>query len=414
MNDLLHRFLSARTFRSLRQPAYRSFFSGQILSLVGTWMQSMAQSWLVYELTHSPVWLGTVGFLNTVPMLFFALYGGSVADRYPRHRIIVITQMLSLLQAVILTSVVMLGVVTVEMVCVLAFTLGTINAFDVPARQAFVVELVGRENFANAIALNSAAFNSARIVGPAIGGLVIGVAGVGWCFFINAVSFVAVLIVLLRMPRPAARPAQEGKTGILPGLKESVAYVRSDREMIVVFLLVAVITIFGWSYTVLLPLFADTILHIGAVGLGNLMMAFGIGAVISAVAVASLEGKINPFSFLRTGILLFLVGVSVLALSSEVLYSIPALIVVGMGLIMFISTANAFIQRRVPDGMRGRVLGLYLLIFQGMAPFGHYGMGWLAHLNGPRWAVLSGAAVCAVSAIMIRSISGRGQRPTTL
>ncbi len=402
MSNLLSRITVIPTFRSLRQPSYRLFFSGQVLSLVGTWMQTMAQAWLVYQLTHSSVWLGIVGFLNTFPMLLFAFYGGSVADRFPKHRIILITQSLSLVQAVILTGFVFFDAATVELVCMLAFSLGTINAFDVPARQSFVVDLVGKENLANAIALNSASFNAARIIGPAIGGVIIGAVGVVWCFFVNAVSFFAVIIVLLKM-KTEARPVQpKEQQSVLRGLQESVSYIRSDRSMMAVLVLVAVISVFGWSYTVLLPIFADTILNIGAVGLGNLMMSFGIGAFISAMIVASSESRIRPSLFIYSGISLFVIGISIFALSANVAVSLYSLVVVGMGLIMFISTANATFQRRAPDAMRGRVMGLYLLVFQGLAPFGHFGMGWLANEVGPRNAVLCGAAVCAVTGIAMR------------
>ncbi|MCK9407972.1 MAG: MFS transporter [Bacteroidetes bacterium] len=402
MNKLLNRILSVPTFRSLRHPEYRLFFTGQIISLIGTWMQTMAQAWLVYELTHSSMWLGVVGFLNTIPMLLFAMYGGTIADRFSKQRIVLVTQMLSLIQSVILSTIVFLNLATVEIVCVLAFTLGTINAFDVPARQSFVVELVGKENLANAIALNSASFNGARIIGPAIGGVIIGAVGIAWCFFLNAVSFFAVIIVLLRM-KMQPRPIVGNNTGSVFGsLKESINYIRSDRTLVAVLTLVAVITVFGWSYTVLLPIFADKILNIGAVGLGNLMMSFGIGAFISAIIVASTESKTRPSSFIYSGITLFVSGVSVFAISDNVAVSVYSLIFVGMGLIMFIATANTTIQRRAPDAMRGRVMALYLIIFQGLAPFGHLGMGWAADQIGSRWAILSGAAICGMVAIVMR------------
>jgi len=402
MNNYLHRFLSIRTFRSLRQPTYRLFFTGQILSLVGTWMQSMAQAWLVYQLTYSSVWLGIVGFLNTIPMLLFAMYGGSIADRFSKHKIILITQTLSLGQAVILATLVFLNSATVEMVCLLAFTLGTINAFDVPARQSFLVDLVGKENLANAIALNSASFNAARIVGPAIGGVIIGAVGVAWCFFLNAISFFSVIVVLLKMKVEIKPTVMKEKQSFIAGLRESINYIRSDISMMAVLFLVAIITMFGWSYTVLLPIFADTVLNIGAVGLGNLMMSFGIGAFISAIIVASAESKVRPSSFIYSGIALFVIGVSIFALSTNVAVSLYSLVFVGMGLIMFISTANASIQRRAPDAMRGRVMGLYLIIFQGLAPFGHLGMGWVANEIGVRSAIVSGAVICGISGVSMR------------
>lgn len=396
------RLMAVPTFRSLRHRNYRLFFSGQIISTVGTWMQTMAQSWLVYQLTHSSVWLGILGFLTTIPMLFFVMYGGAVADRFSRHRILIVTQTLSLVQSVILTLLVAFNGATVELVCLMAFTLGTINAFDVPARQSFVVGLVEKQDLANAIALNSASFNAARIVGPAIGGVVIAAFGVGWCFFLNAISFFAVIIVLLRLKIERRAPTSSRTPGFLSSVRESAAYVRSDRTLVSILTLVAVITMFGWSYTVLLPIFADTVLGIGAVGLGNLMMSFGIGALISAITVASTESRVPPTRFIFGGITLFVLGISVFAISTNVVTSVYSLIFVGMGLIMFISTANAAVQRRAPDALRGRVMGFYLLIFQGLAPFGHLGMGWLAGHIGVRWAVLSGASVCALAAVGVR------------
>ena len=197
MSGWYHRVLSLPTFRSLQHRNYRLFFFGQILSLIGTWMQSMALAWLVYQLTYSSVWLGAIGFLNSIPILFFSMFGGSLADRMSKHRLIIMTQILSLLQALLLSVLVFFDIATIEIVALLAFTLGTINAFDIPARQSFIVDLVGKEYLTNAIALNSATFNAARIVGPAIGGLIVAALGIGWCFFLNAVSFFAVIAGLV-------------------------------------------------------------------------------------------------------------------------------------------------------------------------------------------------------------------------
>lgn len=402
MNKLLQRFISIPTFRSLRQKNYRLFFFGQIVSLIGTWMQTVAQAWFVYQLTHSSFWLGVIGFLNTIPILLFVLYGGSIADRFSKHRIVLITQSLSLFQATLLFVLIFFDIATVGIVCILAFTLGTINAFDIPARQSFVVELVGKENLGNAIALNSASFNAARIIGPAIGGAIIAAVGVAWCFFINAISFLSVIVVLLRLNTTPFTIVSKNNISVINSLKESFVYVRSDNTFLAIFFLVGIVTMFGWSYTVLLPIFADSILKIGVVGYGNLMMSFGIGAFISAITVASTESKIRPSNFIYGGIFLFVFAVSVFALSTNVAVSLYSLVFVGMGLIMFISTANTSIQRRAPDAMRGRIMSLYLLIFQGLAPFGHLGMGWFANEVGVRTAILCGAGICGISGLSMR------------
>jgi MFS family permease len=409
MSGWLHGVVSLPTFRSLQHRNYRLFFFGQILSLTGTWMQSMALAWLVYQLTYSSIWLGAIGFLNSIPILFFSMFGGSLADRMSKHRLIIITQVLSLLQALLLSALVLLDFVTIEIVALLAFTLGTINAFDIPARQSFIVELVGKEDLTNAIALNSATFNAARIIGPAAGGLIVALVGVGWCFFLNAVSFFAVIAGLVRMKIPAHVKKQKTIT-VFQSLAESVRYVQSDRSLVALMTMVAVITIFGWSYSVLLPIFADEILNIGAVGLGNLLTAVGIGAFISAVSLASFESKYRPKTFVYAGISIFVVFVTLFALSTDVSLSVISLIGVGMGLVMFLATANASIQRKVPDEMRGRVMGLYSLIFQGLSPFGSIGMGFLAHVIGARWAVLSGAIICGGIALIVKKTMDRRRK----
>lgn len=401
MSSILTRLVALPTFKSLRHKNYRLFFLGQIFSLIGTWMQSMAQSWLVYQLTYSSVWLGTISFLNSIPILFLSMFGGSLADRMSKRTLIIITQTVSLLQALLLAVLVLLGMATVEIVALLALSLGMINAFDIPARQSFIVELVGKDDLANAIALNSATFNAARIIGPAVGGVVIAAVGVGWCFLLNALSFVAVLISLAKISVQPRRERQTTAMNVFSSIKDSIAYIRSDISLVALLTLVAVVTIFGWSYAVLLPIFADSILQIGAVGLGNLMTSVGIGAFVSAVTVASVESKITARSFVYTGISLFVICISIFALSSNVSLSLMALMGVGMGLVMFLATANASIQGHVPDELRGRVMGLYSLVFQGLSPFGSLTMGIVAHLIGVRGAVLIGGCICGIAGVSI-------------
>jgi len=399
MSIIFKRFAALPTFKSLHHRNYRLFFTGQIFSLIGTWMQSMAQAWLVYQLTYSSVWLGTIGFLHSIPILFLSMFGGSLADRMSKRTLIIITQTISLFQALLLAILVLLGMVTVEIVALLALALGIINAFDIPARQSFIVELVGKDDLTNAIALNSATFNAARIIGPAVGGVVIAAVGVGWCFLFNALSFVAVLISLAKISVQPRREQRNRAMSFFSSINDSLAYIRSDISLIALLILVAVITIFGWSYSVLLPIFADSILHIGAVGLGNLMTSVGIGAFISAVVVASFESKVSARRFVYTGIYLFVICISIFALSSNVSVSLISLVGVGMGLVMFLATANASIQRQVPDELRGRVMGLYSLVFQGLSPFGSLGMGVVAHTVGVQSAVLLGGFVCGIAGI---------------
>jgi MFS family permease len=356
-------------------------------------MQNIGLAWLVYQLTHSSVWLGAIGFLTSIPVLLFSMFGGALADKISKKRLITATQVASMIQAFVLAGIVWTGFSTPELLGILAFTLGTINAFDIPSRQSFVVEMVGKEDLPNAIALNSAVFNGARMFGPAIGGVVIGVLGVGWCFFLNGLSFIAVIVGLLVMDVKEEIPVGNSSS-VVESIEMSLAYIRSDVTLTALMSLVAVLTIFGWSYSVLLPIFADTILNIGAIGLGNLLTANGIGALISALTIASVGHKVPPRLFIYSGLVIFVFSILVFTASSSPLLSMACMVGVGIGLIAFFATANASLQRRSPDHLRGRVMGLYSLVFQGFFPFGSLGMGLLANSIGVRLAIASGACVC--------------------
>ncbi len=394
-------------FRSLQFRNYRLFFFGQLISLVGTWMQNIGQAWLVYELTHSAVWLGAIGFLTSVPVLLFSMFGGTVADKIPKKKIIVATQTASMIQAFILAALYWTHFITPEIVGFLALTLGIINAFDMPSRQSFVVEMVGKEYLGNAVALNSAVFNSARMFGPAIGGLVIGAFGVGWCFFLNGLTFIAVIIGLLLMNVAEQRNLEQRTTSVFQSIREAVRYVRAEPVMMAVLFLVSILTIFGWSYSVLLPIFADVVLKIGAIGYGNLLSANGIGALISALTVASVGHKVAPRKFIYGGISLFVCSILIFAFSSSPSLSIICMIGIGMGLIAFFATANASLQNRVPDNLRGRVMGLYAVVFQGFFPFGSLGIGLAADWVGVRIAIAGGACVCGVAGASVYTLMKR-------
>ncbi len=393
MSVLAERIYTIPTFRSLRYRNYRLFFFGQILSLIGSWMQIMGQQWLVYQLTHSSAWLGTIGFFQNIPVLFLSLYAGSLADQFSKRKLIIITQILSLVQAVLIASLLFFNAITIQVIAVLAIILGIINAFDIPIRQSFIVEMVGKEYLTNAIALNSATFNMARVIGPAIGGIVISTLGLEWCFILNAISFLAVIVGLYRMDIIENVKEQIRKNSIVHSFKESLTYVRSERTLVSLLSLVAV--------------FAEDILKIGAIGLGNLLTAVGIGAFISAVSVATFEGKIQPRTFVYSGLVLFVFSVSIFALSHTVTLSVLSLVGVGMGLVAFFATANASVQRRVPDHLRGRVMGLYSLIFQGSFPFGSLLIGIIAEWLGVRGAIFIGGIICGISGIVVYLIMNR-------
>lgn len=396
IRSFAHFVLSFPAFRSLHHRNYRLFFFGQLLSLIGTWMQNIGQAWLVYQLTHSAVWLGAIGFLTSIPVLLFSMFGGTLADKVSKKPLIMATQAAMMGQAFILATLVWTGLITPVVVGILAFTLGMINAFDMPTRQSFVVEMVGKDDLQNAIALNSAVFNGARMFGPAIGGVIIGILGVGWCFFLNGISFIAVIVglALMRVEKKARRTTG---SSLLNSIKEAVSYLRSEESLSMLMVLISIVTIFGWSYSVLLPIFADKILDIGAIGLGNLLTANGIGAVVSALTVASVGRKIAPRKFIYGGVFMFTVSLLIFAASRSPLLSMACLVGVGLGLISFFATANSMLQMRTPDALRGRVMGLYSLVFQGFFPFGSLAIGLLADLVGVRLAIVGGASVCGIA-----------------
>ncbi len=387
-------------FRSLHHRNYRLFFSGQLVSLCGTWMQNVAQSWLVWQLSHSAFWLGVVGFMTFVPQLLFSLIGGTVADRFPKRNTIIATQTISMLLAFILAALVWTNVVTVGWVCFMAFCLGTVNSFDMPARQAFVVEMVGKEDLTNAIALNSAIFNSARLIGPALGGIVIGVVGTAWCFFLNGVSFIAVIAGLFAMRLPPAQIHHMGQS-VLRSAREGYSFIRTEPVIRSVMIMVAVLTVFGWSYSVLLPLFADDVLHVGAIGLGNLYSANGIGALASALFIATTGDKLDMKTSMFRSVAIFLAGVCIFALSHWVWLSMASLVLIGMGLISFFAMANSTMQMRSPDHLRGRVMGIYAIVFGGFYPFGSLEVGTCAHLIGATNIILINAILCGATAFYI-------------
>src|SRR5881409_671485 len=349
----------------------RLFFFGQGVSLIGTWMQNVAQGWLVLELTNSPFYVGLVSALGSLGVLLLTIYAGVVADRTNKHRLVILTQSLSMLPALALAALVWTRAVAVWHVAALAAFLGLVNAFDIPARQAFIVELVGKEDLMSAIALNSSAFNAARVIGPAVAGAVIGALGVGICFFLNGVSYLAVIAGLLamRLPRYERRP---GGASAWAGLREVVAFIRSDRRVSTVVVLMGLFSIFGFPYLVMMPVFARDVLHRGAAGYGVMMTSVGIGALVGALGVALLGRQIPKGPTLIVAGASFGVLLVAFALSRAYTLSVVLLAVTGGTMIVNNALANATIQTIVPDQLRGRVMGFYSFVFVGLAPLGSF------------------------------------------
>jgi MFS family permease len=366
-------------FRSLRHRNFRLFFSGQLVSLIGTWMQNVGQAWLVLELTHSAFKLGVVSALQFLPMLFLSFFTGPFIDYFSKRKIIIFTQTTLMLLALTLALLDATGVVRYWHILILATLLGVVNTIDMPARQSFIIEMVGKDDLMNAIAMNSSIFNAARAVGPAIAGLLIGAAGTAVCFFVNGLSFLAVLWGLLLMKfeeRPAGRiPSYH----VVEDIKEAIRYIRDKPVVMITILLVAVVSIFGTNFNVLVPVFARQELHRDAAAFGFLMSSFGAGALIGAVSLAALS-RSGPKPFLLLGggmalsLFLMLIGV-------QKSYGLTALLLAlsGWSMVTFFGMANTMVQLNTEDRLRGRVMSLYTLSFGGLTPFGSLFAGSVAH-----------------------------------
>lgn len=385
------------TFRSLRHRNYRLFFGGQGLSLIGTWMQQIAISWLVYRLSGSAVALGTVAFAGQIPGFVLAPLGGIVADRYRRHAVLLITQIASMLQAAVLAFLVVSGRVEIWHLIVLNTILGTINAFDMPTRHAFVVEMIDDpDDLANAIALNSSMFNGARLIGPTLAGVIIAAWGEGPCFVINAISYVAVIISLLLMQLRRVSPAAHD-VHPLAQLKAGFLYAWRFGPIRYLILFIGVVSLVGMPYAVLLPIFADEFLHGGSKTYGVLVGASGVGAVAGALYMASRRTVLGLGKILVFAGLLFATALALFALSTSLWLSLLLLLFAGFGAMVQMACCNTLLQTLVDDDKRGMVMSIYIMAFIGMAPIGNLLAGVLAHQIGAHVTVLIGAVLCLLT-----------------
>jgi MFS family permease len=369
------------TFRSLRHRNFQLYFGGQLVSVAGTWMQAVAQAWLVYEISHSELTLGIVGFASAIPALLVLPWGGVIVDRVPKRALLIVTQASAMLLALILAVLAFTHTVQVWHVVALAAGLGLVNAFDAPARQAFVVDMVGREDMTNAIALNSMMFNSARVIGPAIGGLLLASVGSAWCFLLNGLSYLAVIAGLWAMQLPP-QTARRAVAAPLKELSSGLKYVWHQVDLFALLLIALIFAVFGLSYSTVLPAFADQVLHSGASGYGLLNAATGLGAVAGALIIARTGGGG------RRGRLLIIVSLAfpivLLAFAFVGVFGIALLLASALGLLFMVqfTLINTLLQLHVADEMRGRVLSLYSLTFFGFAPFGNLATGNLSEYWG--------------------------------
>src|SRR5271167_2724259 len=392
----------ATTLRALRHRNFQLFFSGQLISLIGTWMQSVAQAWLVYRLTGSALLLGSVGFASQFPVFLVAPFGGITADRVNRQRLVIITQIASMILAGILAWLTLTGRVHVWHIFALAALLGVVNAFDIPGRQAFLVDMVGKDDLMNAIALNSSMFNGARIIGPAIAGILVARIGEGWCFFANAVSYIAVIIGLLLLKLGPLRTAPKGSSPF-EHIVEGFRYVWRTAPLHALILLIGLVSLVAVPYSVLMPIFADRVLHRGAHGLGILMGAAGVGALFGALTLAvrqSLRGLGRVVGLSAVG---FGVSLILFSFSKSFWLSVALLIPVGYSVMLEMSGSNTLIQSMVPDELRGRAMAMYTMMFMGMAPIGSLLSGELAGAIGAsRTAALGGLGAIAGGIAFVR------------
>ncbi|TAK01642.1 MAG: MFS transporter, partial [Chloroflexota bacterium] len=391
-----------RGWRALRHRNYRLFFAGQLVSLVGTWMQAVAQGWLVLQLTGEPVWLGVVAAAQFGPVLVLGLFGGVIADGLPKRRTLVATQTAAMALAWILFALTATHVVQVEHVVGVALLLGIVNAFDMPTRQAFVVEMVGREDVGNAVALNSAVFNGARIIGPAVAGITIGLTDISVAFLVNGLTFSAVIggylamdAATLRSPSRIVRPASLG--AVFRDVAEGLRYVRSAPLVLMAILVLGAVATFGMNFSVIVPALARDVLDVGAEGYGFLMAATGVGSFGIAMAIA-FGRRIRP-AFVGLGGAALGLAELALAVSGSFELSLVAMFVVGLGGIGMAATANTLIQVSVPDHLRGRVMGVYTMVFAGSTPIGGLVVGSVASAAGVPLAIAVGGAASLVAGL---------------
>jgi MFS family permease len=411
-NNVMQKTSVAKTlFRSLRHRNFRLFWFGQLISLIGTWMQNVGQAWLVLELTHSSLKLGIVSALQFLPMLFLSLPSGPFIDYFDRRKIIIWTQFGLMMLALVLSVLVWTGTVQYWHVVVLATLLGIVNTIDMPARQAFIIDLVGKEDLMNAIALNSSIFNAARAVGPALAGLLITVAGTAACFFVNGVSYLAVLAGLLFMNETDSSYNRMPDYSILRDIREALRYIRATPVVMTTILLVSVVSIFGTNFNVLVPVFAKMELNRDAAAFGLLLSSFGAGALIGSVSLAILS-QWGPQQIILLGGGMGL-SLSLMLIGLQRSYGLTAILLAlaGLSMVIFFGMANTTVQLNTENRLRGRVMSLYILSFGGLTPFGSIFAGAVAHhIKAPLTFAVGGLICGSVFLIMImkrRSIASQ-------
>ena len=389
----------SHAWRALRHRNFRLFFGGQSISLIGTWMTRIATSWLVFRLTGSALLLGTVGFAGQIPTFLLAPFAGVWVDRLDRRQVLVWTQALSMVQSLLLAGLTFSGRITVGWILALSVMQGAINAFDMPGRQAFMVQMVGdRADLSNAIAINSSMVNMARLVGPSLAGMLIAVTSEAWCFLIDGISYIAVIASLLAM-RIEAPAVRRKAASTFHEMKEGWRYVSNFHAIRTILLLFAVVSLMGMPFVVLMPIFAAKVLHGGPHTLGFLMGAMGVGALISALSLAARKSVRGLIRMIPVAAAVFGLGLIGFGFSRSFWLSMAMVLIAGMGMMQGMAASNTVIQTLVPEDKRGRVMSYYTMAFVGMAPFGSLLAGGLAHTLGAPHAVMITGAFCLAGAL---------------
>ncbi|MDB5257026.1 MAG: permease [Chitinophagaceae bacterium] len=386
-------------FPALQNKNYKAYFSGQMVSLIGTWLQIVSQGWLVLQLTNSALQIGIIAALSTLPSLFLTLFGGVIVDQFPKRKILLATQTASMILAFTLGILTLSGLVTVWMIGITAFLLGIVTAIDSPARQAFVSEIVTKEQLPSAIALNSGIFNAARVLGPSVAGLLIALIGAGGAFLVNGLSYIAVLLALLWMK--VELPTERKKLHAIEAIKEGISYSFAHPIIRTLIIFTGVSSIFGWSYTTLMPLIAQGTFHLGAAGLGYMYAASGLGSLLATILIATFSKKISPEIFILGGSILFAISLILFSYTSHLLIGLILLFLTGLGLLSQFAMMNTVIQSLVISEMRGRVISIYILMFIGLTPVGNIGAGWMAEHLGIGVTMRTGAIVILIFSTVI-------------
>ena len=379
---------------------YVFFWIGLLISAAGSWMQSLALGWLVYDLTNSKIMLGAVTAAGTIPVFLITLHAGVIADRFNKRRIVIVTQTLLTVQASILAAIALTHVIQVWHILALASFAGLVNAFDMPARQAMTIELVGKDDLLSAVSLNSSAFNLSRIIGPAIAGVILAISNAGVCFLVNAISFLAIIFMLLVI-RPAASRPSGADESMVAQIREGLGYIRGNRLVLDMIVMTGVGGLFAFQYATLMPALARDVLHGGPGTLGALVSSAGAGALAAAVSVAALGHLFKQGRIVILGSLILPVGMAALALSRNFHLSLGCMVVTGFGMMLFLAVSNSLIQIMPPEHLRGRVLSVRTLVFIGFAPIGALLAGTLAQFAGVRAAILMGALVFLATSIFV-------------